>query len=141
MIKVVNGLKKYHPTDYTILRNSVVAAFKQQGEMKFNEFIENNFEKYEPEDSQLKGKMPNIIDKLKHLPEKKKFDSQFNLVPSEVPFKRSKISLSREITLSIDEGIDDLDNKIWSEKSASGMKLVVIESPDGFDRFKLKNRV
>lgn len=140
VIKVVNGLKKHHPADYTILRNAVVAAFKQQGEMKFNEFIESTFETYEPEDAHLKNKMPNIVGKLKHLPEKKKFDSQFNLVPSEVPFKRSKISLSKEITLSIDEGIDDLDEKIWSERSASGMKLVVIESPDGFERFKLKTR-
>lgn len=141
VIKVVNRLKSKHPADYTILRNSTIAAFKQKGEMKFGEFVKNTFERYEPVDPQLKNELPSIVEKLKKLPESKKFDSKFNLVPSEVPFKRSNIALSKEISLSINDGIENMEDKIWAEKSANGKKLVVIESPDGFERFKLKPRI
>lgn len=141
VIRVVNRLKAKHPTDYTILRNATIAAFKQQGEMKYDEFVDNTFLNYVTEDEELKGKLPNIVKSLRELPDKKKFDSKFSLVPSEVPFNRSKVSLSKEITISMDEGIENLNEKVWSEKSSSGQKLVVINSPDGFDYFKLKERV
>jgi len=141
VIKVVNTIKKDHPIDYTILRNSVIAAFRQQGEMKYDEFLKNTFENYEPEDVNLKEKIARILDILKKLPEKKKFDTHFKLIPSEVPFKRTKVPLSKEISLTIDDGIQNLDQKIWSERSACGKKLVVIESPEGFKKFTLKERI
>lgn len=140
VIRVINRYKKEYPSDYTILRNSVIAAFKQQGEMKYDDFVRNTFENYEPEDPSLKTKLPQLVNTLRELPEKKKFDTHFTLVPSEVPFKRSKVALTKEISLSIDDGIENLDNKIWSEKSADGKYLVVIDSPEGFKQFKQKER-
>lgn len=140
VVKVLNTLKRGHPTDYTILRNAAIAAFKQQGIMKYDEFITNTFESYQPEDDQLTAKLPELIVKLRKLPEKKHFDTRFNLVPGEVPFRHSKVALTKEISLSIDEGIENLEDKVWSEKSSNGKKLVVIESPSGFELFKLKAR-
>lgn len=141
VIKVINRIKNDHPIDYTILRNSVIAAFKQQSEMKYDVFLNNTFENYEPVDINLKDKIPKLLDTLNELPEKKKFDTHFNLVPSEVPFNHSKVTLSKEISLTIDDGINNLEEKIWSEQSACGKKLVVIESPEGFKRFTLKERI
>lgn len=140
VVKVLNTLRRDHPADYTILRNAAIAAFKQQGEMKYDEFITNTFESYHPEDNKLAEKLPELIIKLRKLPEKKNFDTRFNLVPGEVPFKHSKVALTKEISLTMDEGIENLDDKVWSEKSPSGKKLVVIDSPIGFDQFKLKER-
>lgn len=140
VIKVVNGLKKKHPIDYTILRNATIAAFKQQGEMKFDDFINNTFLNYEPQDITLKDKMPKIVVRLRALPNKKEFDSKFNLTPSKVPYKESKVTLSPEISISMSEGIEDLNEKIWSERTSTGLKLVVINSPEGFDFFKQKER-
>lgn len=141
VIKEINKIKKYHLADYTILRNSAVAAFKQKGQMKYDEFLENTFLNYDPVDPELNSRLQNMIERLRSLPERKGFDTQFTLVPAEVPFRSLKVSLSREISLSIAEGVENLDDKIWSEKTASGKKLVVIESPSGFNRFKLKERV
>lgn len=141
VVKVLNGIKREFPVDHTILRNAVVAGFKQQGQMLYIDFIEKVFANYQSDDSQLMSKLPAIIGELKALPQKKNFDSQFNLVPSEVRFRRLKVELTNEITLSLDEGIADLENKIWAEKSADGKKLVVIDSPKGFEQFVYKERL
>jgi len=140
VIKVVNTIKKDFPADYTNLRNSVVVSFRQDSEMKYDEFLSNTFGSYEPEDSNLKEKLPKIIERLQKLPESKDFDTQFKLVPSAVPFRRSKVDLTKEIALTYSDGIVNLDDKIWAEKSADGRKLVVIDSPEGFKRFTEKNR-
>lgn len=141
VIKYLNRLRNDYPSDYTILRNATISAFKQQGTMKFDHFISNTFENYEPENITLKEKLAKDLPKLRALPENKKFDSSFTLVPSEVPYKRSSVRLSKEITISYDDGIDNLEDKIWSEKTADGKKLVVINSPEGYERFKPKDRI
>lgn len=140
ILKVINRIKKEHPADYTLLRNSTISSFKQNGELKYDEFIDKVFAKYAPVDANLNGKLPNILNNLKELPNKKGFDTQFNLVPSEVPFRKINYSLSKEISLTIEDGIDNISEKIWSEKTASGKELVVIFSPEGFKHFIEKNR-
>lgn len=140
VVKYLNRIKKSYPSDYTILKNATISAFKQEGNMKFDDFITNTFENYTPESTELKDKIQKDLPKLRALPETKKFDSSFNLVPSEVPFKKSSVRLSKEITISFEDGIDNLENKIWSERSSDGRKLVVIDSPEGYERFKAKKR-
>ncbi|MEI7014647.1 hypothetical protein [Leptospira licerasiae] len=140
VVRVVNQLKSDYPADHTILRNSCIASFKQEGEMRYVDFVENTFKNYSPITKDLKEKLPNIIEKLLELPEKKKFDTTFNLVPSEVQYKKTKFVLTQEISLVIAEGILNLNDKVWAEKTSSGKKLVVIESAEGFERFKLKER-
>lgn len=138
VISAIDRLKKKHPVDHTILRNSVIASFKRTTIMNYDDFINDTVANYVPEDNNLK--IVDLVKKLKELPDKKGFDSQFNLVASQVKFRQSKIKLSNEITLTLDDGIDHLDNKIWSEETKDGKKLVVIESAEGFKRFKQKQR-
>lgn len=141
VLRVVDKLKKDHPADHTILRNSAISSFKQKGELKYDEFIRDTFENYEPEDPALVEKLPKIVEQLKKLPEKKDFDTRFNLVPSEVPFKKSTYKLSQEITLTIEDGIENIHDKVWSERAADGRHLVVIDSSEEeFNRFKEKVR-
>lgn len=137
VVKVLNGIKKNFPVDHTILRNSTIAAFRQIGTMRFDEFVAKTFESYVPTDPALAEKLPKLAEDLHALPTKKNFDSLFELVPSEVPFKKKKIDLSKEVSITFDEGMVDLDRKIWAEIRA-GQKLVVIDSPEGFDKFVLK---
>lgn len=141
VVRVLSRYKKKHPADYTILRNSTIAAFRQQGEMDYIDFVDKVFKNYEPQDPELQNKLPEIISKLEALPNEKDFDTQFGLIPSEVPFKQTKVALSKEISLSIKDGIESLEDKVWSERSDSGRKFVVIESPEGFAKFKEKRRV
>lgn len=140
VIKVINRIEKKFPADHTILINSVISSFKQSGEMKYDVFLKDTIENYVPVDDNLKDKLPQIIEKLKELPKTKDFDTLFNLVPSEVSEKKRKYTLSKEITLSIENGIENISNKIWSERTTSGKHLVVIESSEGFKRFTLKDR-
>ncbi|AZG34607.1 hypothetical protein [Shewanella psychromarinicola] len=141
VLREVDRLKKSFPVDHNILRNATIAAFKQNGEMKYDEFIENTFGNYEPVDKELKIKLPKLKEKLGKLPEKKNFDTRFTLAPELVNFKRSNYVLSTEISLVVEGGIENMDDKIWSEITASGKELVVINSPEGFKRFTKKERV
>lgn len=140
VIRVINKIKKDFPTDYTILRNAIVSSFKQNKPFNYYDFLSNTIEDYEPEDTELKKKIPDIVKTLMDLPAKKQFDTQFTLVPSAVPFRRTKYNLSKEISLTIEDGIENLSDKIWSEKTASGRELIIIDSPDGFKKFTLKKR-
>lgn len=141
VIKVINGIKKDFPADYTYLRNAVITAFKQkEQQMDYSDFIEKTISHYVPVDAKLlEEKLPKIIKKLQELPDKKNFDVRFNLIPSSVPFKKGTIKLSKEITLHIDEDIENIEKKIWSEQRPCGMKVVVINSTEGYDCFKPKS--
>jgi hypothetical protein len=142
--KVVNSLGKYKkdfPKDYTHLRNAVITAFKQKGEMNYDDFIENIFVNYVSDDETFNKKLEDLIKKLKELPEKEGFDTKFTLDPSEVSFKRQKVQLSGEIDINYDEDMKQIDDKIWSEIASDGRKLVVINSEkDSYKNFKIKVR-
>ncbi len=140
VIKVLKRYKKDFPLDYTILRNSTIGAFKQAGEMKYDEFITNIFENYIPENKMFLDKKDKLLKSLKELPAKKKFDTHFTLVPSAVSFKKSKVPLSSEINIEYDEDMLNIKDKIWAEETIDGRKLVVINSPDGYKNFILKER-
>lgn len=140
VLQVISKIKNDHPSDHTLLRNLIIASFKQKGELKYDEFLDKTVKNYTPIDESLNNKLPEIVKTLKDLPEKKGFDTHFTLIPSEVPYRKTNYKLSQEISLIIDDGIAKLNNKIWSEKTASGKKLVVIESPEGFQYFEQKTR-
>jgi hypothetical protein len=140
VVRELNKIKKPYPEDFTILKNHVVASFKQNGEMKYDEFVDNTIANYEPVNSKLKEELPKITENLKKLPEKKNFDTRFTLVPSEVPFNKSVIPLSKEVSISLVDGIENLEEKVWAEKTKNGRKLVVIDSPTGYERFVKKER-
>lgn len=141
VISIVNGYKKKYPADHTSLKNAVIIAFKQDSEMDYNQFVCDIFESYRSDDPEFQERLPRVIERLRELPEKEGFDTQFNLVPSEVNFRKTKIRLTPEIDLSYEDAISNLDSKIWAEESSSGEKLVVISSPEGYKKFTKKERV
>jgi hypothetical protein len=141
IVKTLGIIKKEHPIDYAVLRNASIAAFKQSGEMKFDVFVENTFAQYVPENTELVKKLPALITKLKELPTKSGFDSLFNLSPKDVPYNFQKVKLSNDITLTINEGVKDIEKKIWAEKTKSGKKLIVIEVSENFSEFPLRERI
>ncbi len=142
--KVVSSLAKYKkefPKDYTYLRNAVITAFKQNSEMNYDDFIKNTFENYKSDNDAFNEKIKELIKKLKELPKKEGFDTKFTLVPSEVNFKKQKVRLTGQIDISYDEDMKHLDDKIWSEITSDGRKLVVIKTEgDSYKNFKVKTR-
>ena len=49
--------------------------------------------------------------------------------------------MSSDIDVYINDGVDNIEDKIWAEKTSDGRRLVVINSPDGFSKFGEKKRI
>nr|WP_288466617.1 nucleoid-associated protein [uncultured Pseudomonas sp.] len=132
-------LKKSFPQDHTILRNATIAAFKQKETMNYTEFLEKTIKNYKSDDPGFEKAKAPLLQKLEELPQKKGFDTIFNLVPEAVPFRRTTYKLNKDIFLTIKDGIENLESKIWSETTLDGRELVVIESTEA-KKFKHKER-
>lgn len=128
VIKTLGLLKNDFPADHSLLRNSAIAAFKQKTVMRYGDFVDALISSYDPVDAAAKAKIATIEQKLRELPTTKKFDTQFMLDPSVVPYRQRKITLSPEITLTIKEGIEKLDEKIWASKTQDGRNILVIQT-------------
>lgn len=135
VIKTLGLLKSEFPADHSLLRNSAIAAFKQKSVMRYGEFVDNLLSTYDPVDAAAKNKISTIEQKLRQLPATKNFDTQFMLDPAAVPYRQRKITLSPEITLTIKEGIEKLDEKIWASKTQDGRNILVIQTEhvNGFE--------
>jgi len=138
VIKCLNPIKKTAPSDYTHLRNAAITAFKQTGTLDFPFFVDSIFTNYQPIEQSLVQTLPKIVQKIKELPKNNKFDAQFTLAPAAVPFKRMNIAVSEEISLSYNEDLANLEDKIWASKTKDGQDVVVIRATEAADRFKFK---
>ncbi|WP_372498089.1 hypothetical protein [Xanthomonas vesicatoria] len=128
VIKVLSPLKKKSPADYRILRNAAIAAFKKNGRMVYESFIDATFVNYESDKKEVVDFLKNAVVTMKGLPQKKNFDGQFSLVPSAVPFRRVSVDLATGISISYEEDIANLSEKIWSSTTRDGKSIVVIET-------------
>lgn len=139
VVRVLAPLKKTSPADHTLLRNAAVAAFKQDGRMNFDQFITNTFANYQPIEPGVSQTLGRMVDKMRLLPAQKNFDSQFELAPAAVPFRRVTLPLTSEISLSYEEGMPNLEDKIWASRTRDGQEVLVIEAPQATtNRFTFK---
>lgn len=139
VLKELNTFKRSSPVDYSILRNASIAAFKQNAPMDFDQFVTSTFVSYVPTDPSIQEKLNKTVKKLKDLPSEKKFDSHFQLSPDAVPFRRRTVPVTNEISISYDEGIPNLDEKIWASRTVDGKDVLMIEAnTEATKRFKFK---
>lgn len=139
VVRVLGPLKKASPVDYTILRNAAVAAFKQSGRMDFDDFVTNTFQNYQPVEASATPALEGAVRKLRDLPARRNFDSQFNLAPTAVPYRRVELRVTPEISVSYEEGMPNLEEKIWASQTRDGQGVLVIEAPQATtDRFTFK---
>lgn len=139
VIAKLSNLRVDFPQDYTALRNATIVAFKQEGTMDYFAFIDKTIASYKSDNPDFDEKKIDLVKKLKELPQKKSFDTIFTLVPSAVPFRKTTYRLNKDISLSITEGILNLESKIWREITLDGKDLVVIETSEA-KNFTLKKR-
>lgn len=138
VVHALTKFKKTAPVDYTILRNATVAAFKQTGAMDFDQFVTSTFAAYAPVEASLADELPQLVTALRALPTKRQFDSHFTLAPKAVPYKKLKVELNTGITLSYDEDLAHLSDRIWATKTDDGKEVVVVDSPNASKRFPFK---
>lgn len=127
--RVLAPLKASSSVDHTLLRNATIAAFKQQGRMDFDDFITKTFASYQPIDPSVSQHLSRLVEKMRQLPEVKRFDSQFELDPKAVPFRRVTVPLTEEISLSYEAGMPHLEDKIWASRTHDGKNVLIIEAP------------
>jgi hypothetical protein len=139
--KVLNKrLRRKFPQDFTALINSVIGRFRTTGTMRYNDYIDDQFGNYSPLNEALSEDMPALIATLKDLPRRKGFDTHFDIEPSAITMRRRKFKLNEFVDLMVESGVDGLSDKVWSERTQDGKRLVVVDSPEGFNQFEEKER-
>lgn len=136
--KILEPLRKEHPHEHLRLWNITVGYMRSDGEFSIDHYADTILGQYHPEDNL---DMQALIAKVKLLPEKGKFDNKFTKVPDEIKSKiRQEYNLTRDIKLSINEHIPDLDKTIIAHKDDEDNKFIMIRSEFGYNLAnKIKN--
>lgn len=122
-------IKKSSPQDFIYLRNGLVTYFRNQDFFDYDNMMENLFDDYIPENIQ-KEVYRDFVSILKELPEKKKFERQFNVIQKEVTARIKKVyNINTGIQLNITDSIEDLKNTLKSYEK-DGQKYLSIKIKD-----------
>lgn len=102
--------------DHTIIRNAFISYFKNHNHIDFPTMVNTILDNYQPADPTLpEEKIQSIKEKLLILPQKKKFDSQFNAVNSAINARIRKVyPINEGIDLKITRAIEDLPETVQS---------------------------
>lgn len=131
---VFKKLKHKYPYDSDVLRNSTVRYFRSNEAFSMDDYLEEVWNNYSPDNEEFP--LEEMVGKIKDLPEKKKFDSQFGIVAAKVNWKLTKttIQLRNDIDLVIKQDLDGF-HSIIQPKEVGGQKGVWIASDKGYSRF------
>lgn len=123
-----SNLKKAAPSDYTILRNSIIGQLKSAQHIDYNDMIDNIFDNYVPTDVLL-DKVNAIRSKLLSLPEDKNFDRQFVSIPSAINARIKDIyKINNNIDLKINGYVGDIKETIKSIEDNDGKRYLKIRT-------------
>ena len=122
------NVKGIAPRDHTILRNSLILYFKANDYIDYDSMVQNTFESYHPVELEQE-KLDKIIEKIRELPAKHKFDKQFNVVSSVINARFRKVyDVCSGIQLKITDGIDDINDTIKAYRDTDGNRYIKIKT-------------
>ena len=132
--KIFNPIKKKHPADHIVIRNSAVGYFRNKEEFELNDFIDSILTNYQPVDPNLSTEK--LISKASELPDKWNFDPRFKIKKEEIN-KRivNKVALTDSIELVFKDHVTNLRDAIVAVKDSEGNKYIKIRTDAGYDRF------
>lgn len=121
------SIREKAPGDYTVIRNYFVGYMKKEQQLNYNEMIDNILTNYEPE-QMTKEEVQDLKEKLLELPDKKKFERLFMVVPKEVKARVKKIyKVNDGIDIKIDGYVENIKNTISSfSDTNTGAKYIKI---------------
>ncbi len=132
--KLLSKYKKKAPSDYYNLRNSTIKYFRTNADFKLEDFLETYIGDYQPEVPEIVN-VSQLKSGIRNLPEQKKFDSRFGLIPSKITARiKSTINLTEEIELVIKKDID-IENTIKAYLGSDNQKYIKIRTDEGYDAF------
>lgn len=133
-----NQIMKKAPKDYTVLRNSLVGYFKSQEYFSYETMINTVFGNYSPQDPDALN-IENFKAGLSELPEKKKFDRKFEIVPRAINARiKSIVPITESIDLTIKDSIHNIEETITSQKEDNGDMFIIVktDSIEAYNKFK-----
>lgn len=123
------------PHDYVQLSSELQNVMNTPQDLNYNDCVEQILENYHPNEEEIEKEV--IKDCLLALPERKKFDKQFKVVPESLNNKRSKkFKLSKGIELTIRSDAIEYPEKIVSTL-VDGRRVIQIlcEDEDTYETF------
>lgn len=124
------NVKKDFKKDYTIIRNTFISYFKSNEHVDYKTMIDSvvgNYSPYELDET----KFLNLKEKLYELPDKNKFDRQFNSVPNAINARMAKVyKVNTGIELKVKDGIPDLQDVIKAFQDTDGFRYLKIKITD-----------
>lgn len=109
--KALSTYKGKYYTDYLLLRNTLIGFYRSNDTLNYSDIVDNVFESYSPVNPAFpKDK---LVEKIKDLPEKKGFDTQFKISKKKITKKiKHRIRLQSNLYLSLDDFVDNLQDII-----------------------------
>ncbi len=112
-------IKSSYPSDYTLIRNSLISYYNQNENFVFSDMLQKVFKNYQPNDEKLI--MDNLCDKIDKLPETKKFERNFSIVPKVIRARKKRvIKITDDIDLILKDSNDDLKGIIKGIRDGNG---------------------
>lgn len=132
--RVICTYKSNYGLDHTILRNSIIGYYRSNDNFNYFDFLLNVIENYEPVNERFPK--DRLIAKLKELPLKKGFDTQFSIDKTNIKKRVNKIKLANNLFLNIEDNVDNLENIIEPWMDEQGNKFLRIRTTEGYEYFK-----
>jgi hypothetical protein len=127
-------LQKEAKQDYMALRNATIHLFRTSDSFNYDEYVKRVIKKYKPVNKE-KVDIERIVERMKDLPEKRKFDRRFDIEPGEIRAKFKKdIPLTPEMDLRIKQDIN-LKNDVKALEE-NGNKYIRIRTDIGYAYFQ-----
>lgn len=132
--KALSSYRGKYYADYLLLRNTLIGFYRSNDTLNYSDVIDNVFESYSPVNPAFpKGK---LVEKIKSLPEKKGFDTQFKISKKKITKKiKLRIRLQSNLYLSLDDFVNNLKD-IIEPIEEGGNKYVRILSTEGYEKIK-----
>lgn len=136
---LIKEVKKNAPGDYTVIRNTFVGYMKRERQLDYNEMVSEILDNYDA-DTLSQENICELKNKLIELPEKKKFDRLFTVVPKEIRAKVRKLyKVNEGIEIKVNDFVQDIKQKISAEEDVTtGAKYIRImtNNEDVYQQFK-----
>ena len=126
-------VKKKSPSDYTVIRNSLIGKLKTSTHIDYSTMVKDLLENYSPEDSVnlTREHLDKTIEKLNKLPEEKNFDLQFKPVPNAIKARIGKrYNVTTGIEIKVADYIPEIRNVIKSIEENDGTRYLKIKTTD-----------
>lgn len=127
------NIKTDYPSDYTLIRNSLIGYYNQNKNFMYTELIDKVFRNYEPNNEDLN--INSLCEKLDKLPENKNFERNFEIIPKIIrAHKKRVIFINPDIDLVLKDSTENLRGMIKGIYDQDGEYYLKIRVNQGIYR-------